>query len=297
MKSSCLSDIRGITHCAFSDESGYNTSRYRSIAMVSLPHRNLDLVDEKIHTILEGGNIREFKWKNLNDAKMRFCATAIVDYVIEQVLGEEFRVDVLTWDIEDSRHKIVGRDDEENFRRMYYHLFKNVLNHRWEHPSRWKFFPDEQGSVDWENLKSFIDRELQKTRQLFSDPDDEFGFRNLVSLEDISEVQSSGCYPVQVCDLFAGLASYSRSNFSKFCEWEFLKNGQTRFFDDGPGISLSNRDKERCKVLDHFNRLCKANKLGVSLKGSEGLRTPNPNSPLNFWLYVPQSQLDIAPVK
>ncbi|MFA4859533.1 hypothetical protein [Methanoregula sp.] len=297
MKSSCLTDIRGITHCAFSDESNHNIGRYRSIAMVSLPHRNLDLFDEKIHATLEGSSVREFKWKNLNDAKMRFCATKIVDYVIKQVIGGEFRIDVLTWDVEDSRHKIVGRDDNENFRRMYYHLFKNVLKHRWEHPSLWKFFPDEQSSVDWENLKSFIERELQKTRQLPSDSDDELGLKNLVTLDGITEVQSSSCYPTQVCDFFAGIASYSRMNFAKFCEWEFLECGQTRLFQNETSVEFSNRDKERCKVLAYFNKLCKANKLGVSLKSNKGLQTPNPNYPLNFWLYNPQSDLDIAPIK
>jgi hypothetical protein len=297
MRSSCLTDIRGITHCAFSDESSHNIGRFRSIAMVSLPHRNLDQIDEKIHSILEDSSIREFKWKNLNNAKMRFGATKLVDYVIEQVLEGEFRVDVLTWDVEDSRNKIVGRDDVENFRRMYYHLFKNVLNHRWDHPSIWKFFPDEQSSIDWENLMSFIDHELQKTRRLPSDSDDEFGLKNLVSLDGISEVQSSGCYPTQICDFFAGLASYSRLNFTKFCEWEFLQSGQTRLFQTETFVEFSNRDSERCRVLAHFNRLCKANKLGVSLKSNKGLQTPNPNNPLNFWLYNPQSDLDIAPVK
>jgi hypothetical protein len=297
MKSPCLTDIRGITHCAFSDESSHNIGRFRSIAMVSLPHGNLDLVDEKIHSILIGSSVREFKWKNLNDAKMRFCATKIVDYVIEQVLGGEFRVDVLTWDIEDSRHNIVGRDDKENFQRMYYHLFKNVLKHRWEHPSFWKFFPDEQGSVDWGSLKSFIDHELQKTHQVFSDSDAELTLKNLVTLDEIREVQSSECYPTQLCDFFAGIASYSRLNFTKFCEWEFLQSGQTRLFQTETSVEFSNRDSERCRVLAHFNRLCKANKLGVSLKSNKGLQTPNPNNPLNFWLYNPQSDLDIAPVK
>jgi len=265
--------------------------------MVSLPYYNLDLVDEKIHAILEDSNIHEFKWKNLNDAKMRFCATKIVDYVIEQVLDGEFRVDALTWDIEDSRHKILGRDDEENFRRMYYHLFKNVLKHRWEHPSLWRFFPDEQGLGDWENLKSFINRELQKTAIITPDSDANQILENLVSLEGISQVQSSECHPTQVCDLFAGMASYSRTNFEKFCEWELRDIGQTRLFQDDTSINLSNRDNERCRVLAYFNKLCKDNKLGVSLKSNRGLRTTNPNNPLNFWLYDPQSALDIAPLK
>lgn len=297
MKSSCLANIQGITHCAFSDESSYNIGRYRSIAMVSLPHRNLDRVDETIHAILEKSDIREFKWKKLNDAKMRFCAIAIVDHVIKQVLGGEFRIDVLTWDTEDSRHKIIGRDDEENFRRMYYHLFKNVLKHRWKHPSLWRFFPDEQGLVDWKNLKSFIDHELLKTALITPDSDANQILENLVSLEGITQVQSSECLPTQLCDLFAGMASYSRTSFEKFCEWEIRDMGQTRLFQDADSVNLSNRDSERCRVLAYFNKLCKDNKLGVSLKSNKGLHTPNPNNPLNFWIYDPQSDLDIAPVK
>jgi hypothetical protein len=297
MKSSCFTDIEGITHCAFSDESGYNFGRYRSIAMVSFPHRNLDSIDEQIFAILQAANVREFKWMKLNDAKMRFCAIALVNLVIDQILQGEFRVDTLTWDIEDSRHNVIGRDDQENFRRMYYQIFKNVFRQRWDGPCIWHMFPDEHGSVDWENLHEFIERELDKLRNELSTPDDEAGLKNLVGLERIRAVQSSQCYPVQICDLFAGMATYSLANYSKFYEWQFISSGQTRFFQSEPPVCLTNRDKERCKVLNHFNRLCKDHRLGVSLGTKRGLWTPNPNNPLNFWLWIPQSDMDKAPVK
>jgi hypothetical protein len=297
MKSACLTDIEGITHCAFSDESGHNIGRYRSIAMVSFPHRNLDSIDEQIFVILQEAGVREFKWMKLRSAKIRFCANAFVDLVIDHVLRGDFRVDVLTWDIEDSRHKVMGRDDQENFRKMYYHLFKNVLKHRWEHPSLWRFFPDEHSSVEWENLKTFIEFELRKVRQQPSDPDDEFGLSNLVSLEGISEVQSSGCYPVQICDLFAGLGTYSRMCFSKYCQWEQTIGPQKRLCLLEFTESLSSSDKERCRLLWNFNSICKKHALGVSLQTERGLWTPNPNNPLNFWLWTPQSEFDKAPVK
>ena len=43
-----------------------------------------------------------------------------MDFVIEQALQGALGEDVLTWDTEDSRHKIKGRDDIANLQRMYY---------------------------------------------------------------------------------------------------------------------------------------------------------------------------------
>jgi len=49
--------------------------------------------------------------------------------------------------------------------------------------------------------------------------------------------------------------------------------------------------------LAEFNAACKSKKLGVSLKTHRGLRTLNPESPINFWWYEPQHDADRAPTK
>jgi len=49
--------------------------------------------------------------------------------------------------------------------------------------------------------------------------------------------------------------------------------------------------------MNHFNDKCKKNKFGVSLKIGKGFKTFNPQSPINFWIYVPQNLNDKAPIK
>jgi hypothetical protein len=50
-------------------------------------------------------------------------------------------------------------------------------------------------------------------------------------------------------------------------------------------------------VLKKFDETCKERKLGVSLKTKKGLWTPDPQRPINFWLYEPQHPEDKAPQK
>ena len=63
-----------------------------------------------------------------------------------------------------------------------------------------------------------------------------------------------------------------------------------------PEFKLSSSDKERFTVLQEFNQQCKSKKLNVSLHTEKGLKTRNPQDPINFWWYTPQSTLDKAPV-
>ena len=55
----------------------------------------------------------------------------MVDFAIKAVLEKSIRIDSLMWDIDDSRHKISGRDDTANLCRMYHHLLRNVFLERW----------------------------------------------------------------------------------------------------------------------------------------------------------------------
>ena len=67
------------------------------------------------------------------------------------------RVDVLIWDMEDSRHKEVpDRDDKADFSRMYYHLLHSVLKLRWPDGARWLICPDQHGEMDCMTLEQCL---------------------------------------------------------------------------------------------------------------------------------------------
>ncbi len=91
-------------------------------------------------------------WSKLRSARERFAALNMLDYMLEKARSNLLRVDVITWDVEDSRHKIQGRSDIRNLRRMYYFLFKDVLGKRWPAEAIWQIYPDESSTNPWSHL-------------------------------------------------------------------------------------------------------------------------------------------------
>ena len=212
------------------------------------------------------------------------------------------RVDVLTWDTEEHRHKVIGRDDIANLERMYYHVFKNVLRERWPDGSPWKLCPDEHTALDWSSVEDYLviaGSETEIHKGLFTKGGFRLRLREEFRIEEIAPCKSSDEPLVQAADLFVGLAVYSYEKYDAYEEWLRTTTPQAGLFppDSDQVVALSRSDQERCRVLKEFDANCKRLKLGVSLKTNRGLRTFKPVNPINFWLYEVQHEDDKAPVK
>lgn len=285
------------SHVAYSDESYHNRGRYRSIAIVTLKARSAAPFNQTLRALLDESSVKEFKWQKLRQARERFAAQKLVDFVIEKALQGTLRVDVLIWDTEDSRHKIQGRDDTANLQRMYYHLLNNALK-RWPGDNTWTLYPHKNSALDWRTVHDYLDKAglalgiERRAPQLF---------RTRLSHEfhilAVHEVDSQRVPLCQVSDLFAGLSVFSRFKYDTYCYWEDKQRQQLPLFPPEQPVQLSNSDRERCTVLAYFNHRCKAHKLGVSLHTTHGLWTPQPANPINFWFYEPQHPEDKAPTK
>ncbi|GIV89162.1 MAG: hypothetical protein KatS3mg055_1680 [Chloroflexus sp.] len=290
-----------VTHIGFADESHWNTGRFRSLGLVTLPLNYLEVAESEVRRLLEESQVREFKWKKLDGAKERFAAEKLCKFAVERACAGQLRVDMLVWDTEDSRHKIPGRDDIANLERMYYHLFRNVLRARWPNDAVWRLCPDEHTALDWGTLEDClknVSAGVEVERSLFTGGQFRIRLRQEFGIEAIQPV-SSGANPIlQLADLFAGLTVFSRDKFDGYQEWLQDTSLQARLFDkDDASADPSRSSSERFKVLKEFYELCKARKLGVNLKEKRGLWTPNPKNPINFWLYEPQHPEDKAPQK
>jgi len=285
------------THVAYADESYCTVERYRSVATVTLARETADDHVSHLFKLLSTSGLKEFKWSKLRQARERFAALKLIDLVVEEALNERMRVDVLIWDTEDSRHKIKGRDDQANLQRMYYHLFKNILQ-RWPSGSTWTLYPDENSALDWATMADFLDAaafNLGVDPNLLA-PSFRARLERDFQILEIVEMDSIKTPICQVADLFAGLGVFSRKRYSQYREWLERQSSQLPLF--APiRLELSNSDKERCTVLKYLNDLCKRHKLGVGLESSCGLRTYNPANPINFWLYEPQHPEDKAPLR
>ena len=287
---------------AFADETRYNSGRYRAIAVISARASDASQYKLRISEILKESSVSEFKWKKLDSAKGRFAAEKIVKFVFDEAASNRLRADILLWDTNDRRHIVRRRDDIANLQRMYYHLLKNVFSARWPDGSRWNVFPDENMSLNWKQVEDYLGMASMRTEINKKLPtDNSFKLRLVTEFKiDVFTPCKSHAEPlVQVADLFAGLGAYSYDRFPIYCEWKKTTTPQGTFeFEPQPTVpKFSCADRERCPFLGYFDRQCKSRKFGVSLESNRGLRTFDPRNPINFWMYTPQHERDIAPVQ
>ena len=289
--------------CAYADESHYNCGRHRAVALLSLLESDALSYTREIKEILGASNVSELKWNRLNSARTRFAAQKILDVVLDGASRSKIRVDVLLWDTRDRRHIVNRRDDIANLQRMYYHLMKNVLQARWPNDSIWNVFPDEHTSLDWNQVEDFLgyaSTRSEVVRNLLTKGAFKITLRGEFQIKELTPCKSHLEPLIQVADLFAGLGAYSYNGFSAYCEWQRQNSAQSVMFTQSskPVLVLSGTDRERCYVLDYFDRACTCRALGVSLESNRGLRTFNPKRyPINFWLYIPQHENDLAPTR
>lgn len=290
----------------FTDESYSTDSRYRSLAALSLHKSALEKAEKNMNNILSSSDVIEFKWKKLANRKYLQCADKIIDFILEGLDKNQIRMDILIWDTHDSRHEIFGRDDVANYERMVFHLFSNTMKKR-PRNAEWDIIVDECNGIDWETAKDCL---AAKGRQQQFFENTLFGsfysdqYYSIKSFKD----QCSHIEPlIQVADLFAGLAVFSKIAYDKFEEWKELNNStdhQPTLFKEleekpkeNPKEPPSNREKFRFELLNKFNNKCKARKLGVSLESKRCLHTFDKRNPINFWHYEPQHENDKAPIR
>ena len=290
-----------ITHVGFSDESNWNVGRFRSLGLVTAPRKHLSELERGLSILLSNSGLTEFKWKKLRGAREQFVAEKICKFVIDHACAKKLRVDVLIWDIQDRRHNIRGRDDIENLQRMYYHLFRNVLRKRCPNDEVWCLYPDEHTAMNWQSVQDYLtatSTRIEKEKTIFTGGKFYLRIRKDFHIERIEEAKSQVHLLLQVADLFAGLAVFSRDKYKEYNAWLRTNSGQKALFDEDPrSIFLTRSSVARFQVLRFLDTECKRQKLGVSLEKKGGLWTPNPNNPINFWLYEPQHPEDRAPIK
>jgi hypothetical protein len=289
------------THIGFSDESNWNIGRFRSLGLVTTPKEHLGHLTHEMRQVLTDSGMTEFKWSKLKGARERFAAQKICDFAIKHACRGMLRIDVLIWDIQDRRHNVQGRDDVENLQRMYYHLFRNVLRMRWPNNAIWQLYPDEHTAMDWQTVEdclSAASAHVEVESSLFTGGKFSLRLRREFAVEDIVQSASKNAPLLQVADLFAGLAVFSREKFREYQQWLQSISPQQYLFANALGLTNpSKKSASRFEVLKHFDEECKKRSLGVSLRTKQGLWTPNPNNLINFWLYEPQHPGDKAPTR
>lgn len=283
------------THVAFADESNWNQGRFRAIALVTAEVEHARVFHKDLDSVRQKHGKTEFKWTKV---KERY-GKDLVDFFFAR--HDRMRVDVLIWDMRDSRHAgVLGRDDKANFARMYYHLLHTTLKRRWPDGARWLICPDEQEGFDWETTEQCLGwKSWAAESDLLTNCGALPAFREYYNITEIRKVKSTECLLVQLADLFAGLACYSYNQFPKYQQWK--SSGSTSLFDGSDFATaqekINSRDRERLPIVHLVWQEAGRRKFKVSLDSTNGLYTHDPKHPLNFWLYQPQRAQDKAPTK
>lgn len=286
------------THIAYADETSYNVGRFRGIGVISLALADARLLSKKLRHIIPS---REFKWQDLRSADMQFLASDMLKIALHFVETGLMRIDVITWDTQDDRHNIQGRDDLANLNRMYYHVLHNVFSRRWSSDCVWRLCPDENSVLDWGTIYSCLNSVSYRDslRTQVTSEDDAIVLWRKFNICEIIQCESHEEPVIQLADLLVGLGVYSRQRYEIYEQWNSnLSRPQATLAVPTPNERrMSQADYHRCQVLAGFFKQCTTLKLGVNLKGTKGLRTYAPGNPVNFWQYQSQHSYDRAPVK
>lgn len=293
------------SHVMFADESGYNCGRFRAIAVVNATVEKAKTLENAISAYLSGRNIKEMKWEKVRTDHKRDAALWMIRRVFDESIRGNFRIDVLGWDTQDSRHRIKNRDDVVNLEKMYYHLCRNLMRSRWGKDSIWHLYPDENSAVNWDLVRDTLYAKSMESGGLISAPKLEgtgtkvtIRFRRNYTIADITPVKSE-LYPlVQVADLFAGLAVYSKIGALPYDKWRTWY--KAKLTNDVPGNTPTptGTEKARSALLNKLGQWIREQPaLGYTLDRQKGIYTLDPQSPINFWWYRPQREEDKAPTK
>jgi hypothetical protein len=294
------------SHAMFADECGYNCGRYRAVAVVSATSARAHTVADGIARFLQMRNIKEMKWEFVRTDHKRKAAVWIIRYIFDECLKGEFRIDVLGWDTQDSRHKVRGRDDVINLEKMYYHLCRNLMGSRWQRDAVWHLYPDENSALNWDVVKDTLYHKSLEYGGLQpavrsserTAPGHILTFRKNYTIAGITPVDSE-MYPlVQVADLFAGIMVYSKNGADAYDRWRIRYKAEMAKTVNAETPTLTGSERARSAVLNMLVQwIQKQPELGYGLDRQKGIYTSDPRCPVNFWWYRPQHPTDKAPTK
>jgi hypothetical protein len=290
----------------YSDESGIFNCRYQTIALVSGQEIILSQLRGNLKDILDKHKIDEVKFTEIGNYSPKVEAPReFIQCVVKGFASQaqaKVRIDVLTWDTQDSRHAIQGRNDIANLERMYYKVL--IYAARQWNQTDWNFYPDENSQVHWNEIAEF----LNSTRLSHSKPSlltlfESEGANQLFQFRSVKPMDSLQEPLIQLADLFAGMARFTREEGEQCVRWlDFQENKnhlQLSFLPhaedelDEPTKAKQNR----FQLTEKFDGFCKQYTLGVSLREKKYLWTPDPTRPINFWNYEPQHERDKAPTR
>ena len=294
----------------FQDESQDATRRFTSVASLTTTTNGLLRLNSDLETVIGGDGGNEVKWSRITNRAKSDRARVVVGIVVNLAEVNELRVDVLTWDREDARHRGVSNPDRlKEHVNMRSTLSAWVQSNRWGPEMDWHPRPDQLEGVDWDHMDNATGFKRRKYRERLPDT-------HMLNHSEVAHnlnartvpIDSKASLPTQVCDLFAGAAAFSHggkhgesSNWSKVELHQMSIPSPSKTFYEGltgtKGTGISPGEGLKIDVITAVMATCERREFRV--RGQDGLETPYwaSSQPVNFWLYNPKRKDDRAPSK
>lgn len=292
------------TFSVYSDETGLFDKRFQAIALVSGPSVVLLDLRQRLRAILEQNGVDEIKFSEIRTHRPKLLtAQGFIECSVREYANQEkCRIDVLIWDTQDLRHTIRGRDDVANVRIMYYRLLTHAAR-QWKQ-AEWYFYPDMNPEIDWNEIADFLSRTSLSPSATNLPPLFDLDIRGqLIKFSEIRPTDSLFEPLIQLADLFAGMARFSREEGDACVQWLDSWGNKEQlelpdFIHAMDAIDETIETKQnRYRLTGEFYQVCRRNRMGISLRGRRCLRTLDPRNPINFWNYEPQHTHDHAPIR
>lgn len=269
------------------DESAYTNGRYRSVAAISIESHH-PIIEDALQDALAKCRHDDFKWERLANGDHVRAAIEALDLILPLVQRGFARIDVLVWDVWDSRHSVPGRNDIENLAAMHWHLLTDVVGKRWPNKSNWKGHADQQNGILYTKLRESVESGASAKAQLPAGEQ--------IRISEIVEVHSEDEPFIQLADLFAGIGQYSCDHAKTFAPyWAMLDEELKALYEAKRPPFSSNRDRARFRVLRHLVTRSQGLGLPLAAHKEDGLATSRATATLRFWKYQPQGDYDKAP--
>lgn len=261
--------------------------------MIVISEEYCNDINDKLDEILTKYDIspNKFKWNKFNSMDKVNALEEFLEYLFRLMSDNLVFIHTIIWDIQDSRHEIIGRDDNKNLSMMYYKLIKNFAKDKLKNGDYITIFPDRNNTIDWNLIEEILPNDgIYNTKELSFCT---VGFSKV----HIKESNTNENALIQIADIFAGMARTSYEDYNKYDQW---LNGvqQTLFSDENSNkLKISGKDNHRFRIYRFVDRYSKRKSWTVSLKKKKGFYTFDKSKPLNFWFYYPQHDKDKAPLK
>jgi hypothetical protein len=246
----------------YSDESSYNYGAVRGVGAVSLRVDDSARLGEELASLLLASSVRDLKWEKVRTARAAFAAEKALTWALDHALDGELWIETVTWEVTSAAASRARRPTLTRLRNAYTALLGSVMTRhaqRGEQSQGWRIVPDEQSAIPWTRIQE-----------------------TLPEPATIMPARSETQPFIQLADVFAGLAVFSRANYGTYERWLCVRGRGQDAHITTASEGVYGSQAHRFVLLDEFYTACVRRLPGISLQTRRGLYTWRADAPIQF---------------